>query len=88
VINAEAPARAAVGAAGAVGRIDAACAPKLFSEDFAHFANARRACFMLMGNGVDGAHARPLHSADYDFNDAALTIGADYWVRLVEQRLG
>jgi hippurate hydrolase len=88
VINAEAPARAAVGAAGAVGRVDAACAPKLFSEDFAHFANARPACFMLMGNGVDGAHARPLHSADYDFNDAALTIGADYWVRLVEQRLG
>ena len=62
-------------------------APKLFSEDFAHFANAVPGCFMLMGNGTDGAHAQPLHSHDYDFNDAALVPGSSYWVRLVEQQL-
>lgn len=61
--------------------------PKLFSEDFAHMAAARPGCYVLMGNGTDGSHARPLHSADYNFNDDALTIGSSYWVTLVEQEL-
>ncbi|MBX2854942.1 MAG: amidohydrolase [Rhodobacteraceae bacterium] len=66
---------------------DPACAPKLFSEDFAHLALHRPGCFMLMGNGIDGPHARPLHSADYDFNDAALVPGSSFWVELVETEL-
>ena len=28
-----------------------------------------------------------IHSAKYDFNDAALPVGASYWVNLVEKRL-
>ena len=68
--------------------VDADCAPKLFSEDFAHMAAARPGCFILMGNGTDGANARPLHSADYDFCDDTLTIGASFWAGLVEQQLG
>jgi amidohydrolase len=87
VINAAGAVDAAVRAAGVVGAVDGACEAKLFSEDFAHFAAAKPGCFMLMGNGVAGAHARPLHSADYDFNDDALVIGASYWVQLVEQEL-
>lgn len=67
--------------------IDSACQPKLFSEDFAHLADARPGCFLLLGNGQEGAHARPLHSSDYDFNDAALVPGSSFWVRLVEQQL-
>lgn len=63
------------------------CAPKLFSEDFAHMAKVRPGCFILMGNGVSGAEARPLHSADYDFSDDALIPGSSFWVRLVEQQL-
>ena len=63
------------------------CDPKLFSEDFAHMARAIPACFMLIGNGTDGAHARPLHSTDYDFNDAILTTGARYISTLTEQSL-
>ena len=87
VINdAEAAVQAARVAAG-LGPTDGACEPKLFSEDFAHFAAAKPACFMLMGNGEAGSHAQPLHSADYDFNDASLSIGALYWVNLVEQQL-
>ncbi len=69
------------------GHVDAACEPKLFSEDFAHFANRAPGCFLLLGNGTEGAHARPLHSADYDFNDAALVPGSSLWVTLVEQEL-
>ena len=44
--------------------------------------------FMLIGNGTHGASARPLHSADYDFNDDVLAHGAAYWVQLVETQLG
>lgn len=66
---------------------DGNCEPKLFSEDFAHMATQVHGCYVLMGNGIDGCHARPLHSADYDFNDEALTIGSSYWATLVEQEL-
>ncbi len=63
------------------------CEPKLFSEDFAHMAAATPGCYVLMGNGTSGSHSRPLHSADYDFNDELLTVGSSYWVELVEQEL-
>ena len=87
-INAPGPVAAAVQAAETIGaQVDGACPPKLFSEDFAHMANAAPGCFVLMGNGTEGSHARPLHSADYDFNDEALTHGAGFWVTLVEQQL-
>jgi len=76
-------ARSLVGAAGADGN----CPPKLFSEDFAHLAAAKPGCFVLIGNGTDGAHARPLHANDYDFCDDALVIGSSFWVTLVEQQL-
>ena len=68
-------------------QIDPDCEAKLFSEDFAHMAASKPGCFVLMGNGTTGSHARPLHSADYDFNDEALVIGSSFWVELVEQQL-
>ena len=61
--------------------------PMSFSEDFAHFANNVPGCFLLLGNGEDGPNGQPLHSADYDFNDALLPIGAEFWVQLVRDRL-
>ncbi|WP_300514644.1 amidohydrolase [Aliiroseovarius sp.] len=61
--------------------------PMTFSEDFAHFAAAVPGCFLLLGNGTEGAHGQPLHAADYDFNDALLPIGAEFWVQLVRDRL-
>lgn len=87
VINDATAAADATRAAAGVGVVDGACEPKLFSEDFAHFAAAKPGCFMLMGNGVEGAHAQPLHSADYDFNDDGLESGAAFWVALVQQQL-
>ena len=89
-INAPHAARAAASAGLAlVGseHINGDCEPKLFSEDFAHMASAVPGCYVLMGNGIDGSYARPLHSSDYNFNDEALTIGSSYWVTLVEQEL-
>ncbi len=89
-INTDIAVEAAVSAARAtVGEtaVDGACPPKLFSEDFAHFAAARPSCFVLMGNGTEGRHARPLHAADYDFCDATLGYGASFWVSLIEESL-
>ena len=87
-INASAPVRAVEAAAQKITEdVDGDCAPMLFSEDFAHMATAVPGAFILMGNGTDGKHARPLHSADYDFNDAGLVTGSSFWVELVEQQL-
>ena len=45
------------------------------------------ACFMLIGNGTEGASARPLHASDYDFNDEILGNGAAWIATLAEQML-
>ncbi len=90
LINAPEPtARAARCATALVGTtgVDTECPPVLGSEDFAHMAKARPGCFVFTGNGTQGPHGRPLHSADYDFNDDALVPGSSFWVRLVEQEL-
>ncbi|MDC0226681.1 M20 family metallopeptidase [Alphaproteobacteria bacterium] len=66
---------------------DGDCLPRLFSEDFAIMSDAKPGCFVLMGNGTKGSHSRPLHAADYDFNDELLVMGSSYWADLVEQQL-
>lgn len=87
-INAPAPTEAAVRAAGAAGLEAIGDRPPMsFSEDFAHFCTAVPGCFVLLGNGDTGSHGQPLHSADYDFNDALLPIGAAFWAELVRDRL-
>lgn len=89
-LNAPAPTDRAIAAAAQVAgaeHVDGAAPPKLFSEDFAHFAAARPGCFILMGNGTEGASARSLHASDYEFNDAALPFGAGFWTRLAASYL-
>ena len=61
--------------------------PMSFSEDFAHFSAAVPGCFILLGNGDTGPYCRPLHSNEYDFNDALLPIGVKFWTNLVRDRL-
>ena len=67
--------------------VDPACDAKLFSEDFAHMARTIPGCFMLIGNGTDASHARPLNASDYDFNDDILGPGAAYTATLAQQFL-
>ncbi|MDU9005282.1 amidohydrolase [Sedimentitalea todarodis] len=87
-INAETPVEAVYRAAEATGcDLVRNRTPMSFSEDFAQFSAAVPGCFLLLGNGETGTHARPLHASDYDFNDALLPIGADFWAKLVEDRL-
>ncbi|MEM1164140.1 MAG: amidohydrolase, partial [Pseudomonadota bacterium] len=90
LVNAQRPAAKAAEAAASIAgadNVDTDCAPILASEDFAHMARARPGCFINAGNGTMGVHAKPLHSADYDFNDDLLGPGAAFWVSLVEQEL-
>jgi metal-dependent amidase/aminoacylase/carboxypeptidase family protein len=58
------------------------------SEDFAFMLEARPGCLIMIGNGVapDGSFHN-VHTPSYDFNDQILTLGAAYWVTLVEQEL-
>ncbi|MDP5216660.1 amidohydrolase [Ruegeria sp. 2205SS24-7] len=87
-INADAPTQAVYRAADTAGcDLIRNRPPMSFSEDFAHFCAAVPGCFLLLGNGEDGANGQPLHASDYDFNDDLLPIGAEFWVQLVRDRL-
>jgi hippurate hydrolase len=87
-INAPGPTEAAVQAARNAGLVAIPDRPPMsFSEDFAHFCAAVPGCFLLLGNGTEGPNGQPLHSSDYDFNDALLPIGAAFWAQLVRDRL-
>lgn len=87
-LNATAPTEAVCAVGGALGlEVIPDRDPMSFSEDFAHFTARVPGCFLLLGNGAQGPHAQPLHASDYDFNDALLPIGRDFWTALVQARL-
>jgi hippurate hydrolase len=54
--------------------------PRMASEDFAHYLQARPGCFLFVGNG----ESAPLHSARYNFNDATIGPAATLWVHLAQ----
>lgn len=77
----------AVRAALATDSAEGCCAetpPIMGSEDFGIYAQHIPANFSFIGNGTDSV---PLHSHDYDFNDAILPIGVQYYQNLVQQYL-
>ena len=61
--------------------------PVMTSEDFGYMLQARPGAYVLLGNGKDGVGGCSLHNPQYDFNDAILTTGADFWVELVRSQL-
>ncbi|WP_020398634.1 M20 aminoacylase family protein [Kordiimonas gwangyangensis] len=63
--------------------INGNCAAQMASEDFAFMLQERPGCYMLIGNGSRQGGCL-LHSSDYDFNDAILENGAQYWVALAK----
>ena len=86
-INHPIPTEAVLKTAKRIGLKTNECEPMSFSEDFSHFSNSVPGCFFLLGNGTNGANNKPLHSNDYDFNDALLPIGSDFWASLAKNRL-
>jgi amidohydrolase len=56
------------------------------SEDFSFMLEKVPGCYLNVGND-SGETSCEVHNPGYDFNDAALPLGAAFFVRLVETRL-
>jgi hippurate hydrolase len=56
------------------------------SEDFSFMLEKVPGCYLNIGNG-EGEGACEVHNPAYDFNDAALPLGAAFFVRAVERKL-
>lgn len=56
------------------------------SEDFSFMLEKVPGCYINIGNGA-GEGGCEVHNPGYDFNDAALPLGASFFARLVEARL-
>jgi hippurate hydrolase len=61
--------------------------PVTGSEDFAFFLEKVPGCYVFIGNGEGSEGGCMVHNPGYDFNDAALSTGASYWVKLAEAYL-
>jgi hippurate hydrolase len=88
-VNTDAETGYAVRAARAVvgdEHVDTDPVPNMGSEDFAFMLQAKGGCYVWMGTGTGEATVN-VHNPRYDFNDAALVVGASYWVTLAEQLL-
>ena len=77
-------ARASVG----IERVMTEGKPVPASEDFAFFLEKLPGAFIFLGNGVsqDGSFHN-IHTPLFDFNDAVLPAGIQYWVHLVNEEL-
>jgi hippurate hydrolase len=56
------------------------------SEDFSYMLERRPGAYIQIGNG-DGEGGCEVHNPGYDFNDAALPLGASLFARLAERKL-
>jgi len=86
-VNTEAEVQLAVRAAARVvgaDKVDAACTPRMGSEDFAYMLQQRPGAYVFVGAGRPGVENPPVHNPYYDFNDDILPLGAHYWVELVK----
>ncbi|MFS4437427.1 amidohydrolase [Paracoccaceae bacterium GXU_MW_L88] len=60
--------------------------PSMASEDFAFMLNEKPGAYIWLGAAREGKNPG-LHAPDFDFNDAILPQGAEFWVRLVRAAL-
>ncbi|MEM7209492.1 MAG: M20 aminoacylase family protein [Pseudomonadota bacterium] len=61
--------------------------PIMGSEDFGYMLQSKPGAYLLLGNGTGEIGGCSLHNPRYDFNDEILTIGADFWIAMVESQL-
>lgn len=57
--------------------------PLMTAEDFSYMLQARPGAYIWIGNG----NSAGLHTPHYNFNDDILSLGAAFWVQLVESSL-
>lgn len=84
----DAASRALKAAQSALGmeKVRTSFAPSTAGDDFAMFSSEVPGAYVWLGNGPaeDGALH---HNSRYDFNDAAIPAGVNFWTTLVEQEL-
>lgn len=68
-------------------QVNIECPLFMASEDFGDMLRVKPGCYLFIGNGTEGADSVGLHNPRYDFHDDNLTIGANFWVALVESQL-
>jgi amidohydrolase len=79
---------AAVAASVGGSRVNVDAEPITGGEDFAFMMERRPGSFIFLGIGTkDDGHGHNVHTPKYDFNDAAIPYGVEYWVRLVHREL-
>lgn len=65
--------------------------PCMGAEDFGAMLKEVPGCYIWLGQGVpdqaNSPHNKGLHNSGYDFNDDVITLGVEYWTRLVEHKL-
>jgi amidohydrolase len=61
--------------------------PLMASEDFAYMLQASPGAYFWIGNGTGSQGGCGIHNPGYDFNDAILSTGAAFWVKLAETAL-
>ena len=70
--------------------VDTSIDPSMGAEDFGAMLQEVPGCYIWMGQGEDddsSNHNQGLHTPQYDFNDAIIPAGIEYWVRVVENTL-
>ena len=61
--------------------------PSMASEDFAFMLEKVPGAYLWLGGAREGTNPG-LHDPTYDFNDAILPTGAEFWVRLARHWTG
>jgi amidohydrolase len=72
--------------AGSAGDVLTDLAPSMASEDFAYMLEEKPGAYTWLGSGP-ADNGKNLHSARYDFNDALIPVGVEYWVKLAHRVL-
>lgn len=65
-------------------KVDRNPLPSMGAEDFSFMLQKRPGAYAWIGNGP-GEGGCVLHNPHYDFNDAVIGLGVEYWVRLVRR---
>ncbi len=59
--------------------------PFMASEDFSFYQKEIPGCFFVLGCG-DAQHQGYVHTSAYDFNDKAIPIGVEMYIRILEEK--
>lgn len=67
--------------------VEADMQPIMGAEDFAFMLRSVPGCYVFLGTGGKGGVPCHLHNPYYDFNDAIIPVGVQYWITLAERYL-